>query len=171
MEGIWHKFVDFADRINRIGLILAEIALILLLILVFHEVVARYFLDRPTLYSVELSEYLLIFIAFIPAGWLMREKKHVQMESFIHLMPWRVRNLLDCITSTVVFVFCVILIWQGTKSALIAFQGDYHSSSLLNVPLWITYSIIPIGSFLLAVQVIVRIITAVGKAIGRSERT
>lgn len=159
MRTIWTRFEQAVEKINRIGAVLAEIALMLLLLLVFHEVISRYLLDKPTTYSVELSEYLLIFVAFIAAGWVMLQDKHVRMQSFIGLMPARVRNIFLCITSAVVLLFCGILVWQGTKSAIMAFKGGYHSSSLLNTPMWIPYSIIPLGSFLLALAVIVKIRT------------
>ncbi len=155
MKKMWLFFEQGVERLNRLGVIAAELSLVLLLLLVFHEVVSRYIFDKPTTYSVELSEYLLLFGAFVGAGWVMREDKHVRMHSFTNLLPPRVRQVVSFFMSTIVLCFCTILIWQGTKAALMAFRGGYHSSSLLNVPMWIPYSIIPLGSFLLALQVVV----------------
>ncbi len=143
--------------VSNVGVVLAEIALVVLLILVFHEVVARYVFNHPTLYSVEISEYLLIFIAFMASGWVMKNNGHVRMSSVINLMPPRLKQVADVLTSIIVLCFCAILVWQGIKSSMMAFKGGYHSSSLLNVPLWIPYAIIPVGSLILALQMIVRI--------------
>lgn len=161
MKKIWLLFAQGVDRLNRFGVAAAELSLVLLLLLVFHEVVARYLLDKPTTYSVELSEYLLLFGAFIAAGWVMREDKHVRMQSFLNLLPPRIRQIVSCLMSVVVLCFCSILVWQGTKAALMAFRGGYHSSSLLNVPMWIPYSIIPLGSLLLTLQVVVLLINRI----------
>ena len=158
------------DRLNRLGANLAELSLVLLLLLVFHEVIARYVLDKPTIYSVELSEYLLLFGAFISAGWVMREDKHVRMQSFINLLPPRIQKGIACLTSTVVFAFCGILVWQGSKMALMAYRGGYHSSSLLNVPMWIPYAFIPLGSLLLALQTIVLLINTIADPAGGAEK-
>ncbi len=167
---MWCLLVQGVERLNRFGAVLAELALVLLLLLVFHEVISRYIFDKPTIYSVELSEYLLLFGAFISAGWVMREGKHVRMQSFIHLLPPQAQNILACFTSTLVLGFCGILVWQGTKAALMAFHGGYHSSSLLNVPMWIPYSFIPLGSLLLALQVIVLLVNRiVGPVNGSTE--
>ncbi|MEJ2057675.1 MAG: TRAP transporter small permease [Desulfofustis sp.] len=146
------------ERISRLGAGLAEICLVLLLILVFNEVIARYVLNKPTLYSVEISEYLLLFVAFTAAGWVMQNDRHVRMHSVIKLMPTRVQHVLEVCTSSIVLVFCLILVWEGTRASVMAFTGGYHSSSLLNVPLWLPYAIIPIGSLILALQVLVRIV-------------
>lgn len=157
------KFLNICEWVSRFGGVCAEISLVLLLALVFHEVIARYLMNKPTLYSVELSEYLLIFVAFMAAGWVMQKNRHVRMESVINLMPARFRDILEVISSCIVLCFCVILVWQGVKSSAMAFRGGYHSSSLLNVPLWLPYAIIPTGSFLLGLQVIVRIVEAFGR--------
>ncbi|MEE4164866.1 MAG: TRAP transporter small permease [Desulfocapsaceae bacterium] len=145
------------EQLSRLGAVLAEICLVLLLALVFHEVIARYVLNKPTLYSVELSEYLLIFLAFMAAGRVLQEDKHVRMLSFVNLLPANVRYGFALFTSIIVLGFCAILVWQGTKASVTALKGGYHSSSLLEVPLWIPYAIIPVGSLLLGLQMIVRI--------------
>lgn len=157
MKILWNKLANFFEQLSRMGAVLAEICLVLLLVLVFHEVIARYVLNKPTLYSVELSEYLLIFVAFMAAGWVLQENKHVTMHSVVNLMPVKAKNLLDILTSVIVLCFCIILVWQGAKSSIMAFTGNYHSSSLLNVPLWLPYAIIPTGALLLALQMVVRI--------------
>ena len=46
----------------------AEIGLIGLLLIVIHEVIVRYVFDSPTLYSVELSEYLLVLWCSCPSA-------------------------------------------------------------------------------------------------------
>jgi len=164
MKNLWKSLLINFERLSRLGAVLAEICLVLLLALVFHEVIARYVLNKPTLYSVELSEYLLIFVAFMAAGWVLQEDKHVRMPTFVNLMPAKVRYGFALFTSIVVLCFCAILVWQGAKASIVAFTGGYHSSSLLNVPLFIPYAIIPIGSLILGLQMVVRI----GKIIEQS---
>ena len=157
MKNLWNKLSRMFERLSRLGAVLAEISLILLLALVFHEVIARYVLNKPTLYSVELSEYLLIFVAFMAVGFVMQQDGHVRMPSLINLMPVKVRRIINLLTSTIVLGFCLVLTWHGAKASLMAFKGGYHSSSLLNVPMWIPYAIIPTGALLLVLQIVVQI--------------
>ena len=157
MKKVWNALADALESLSRLGAIVAETALVVLLLLVFHEVIARYVLNKPTLYSVELSEYLLIVVPFLAAGWGLQEDKHVRMQSFTNLMSPRLQFLSGLFTSVIVLLFCLILVWQGGKSSLVALRGGYHSSSLLNFPLWIPYAIIPLGSLLLGLQMLVRI--------------
>lgn len=162
MKKIWKMLSLSIEALCRCGATLAEICLFLLLALVFNEVIARYVLNKPTLYSVELSEYLLIFIAFMAAGWVLQKNGHVRMHSVVNLMPRRMKTVVELLTSIIVLLFCSILVWKGMGASVMAFKGDYHSSSLLNVPLWIPYAIIPLGSLLLGLQVVVKIGTLAG---------
>ncbi len=140
------------QRLTWFSEVLAEIALLGLLGLVFHEVIVRYLFDSPTIYSVEISEYLLVFIAFASVGWVLKEDRHVKMPAVIGLAPEKVRLAADIVTSVLALAFCGVLIWKGGYSAFIAYRGDYHSSSLLDFPLWIAYAVIPFGAFVMAAQ-------------------
>ncbi len=148
--------------------ILAEIALLALLLLVFHEVVVRYIFDSPTQFSVEISEYLLVFVSFMCAGWVLREDRHVRMLALLTIFPKKAQLFLDMVTSILVTIFCVILTWKGGQTVIMAYVGDYHSSSLLDVPLWIPYSFIPLGALVLGLQSIVRIGERVMMLLGKA---
>ncbi len=82
MKNFLNQLFNLFEGLSRLGAVLAEICLVFLLILVFNEVIARYVLNKPTLYSVELSEYLLLFVAFMAAGWVMQNNRHVRMHSW-----------------------------------------------------------------------------------------
>lgn len=161
METKMHKILRvIASSINavtRYAEILSEIGLAFLMIMVFREVVWRYVFKNPSIFSVELSEYILIFITFMSAAWVLKEDRHVNMTALVDHFPEKIRLFLDIITSLIVMVFCLVLIWKGSKTVFMAYSGDYHSSSLVNFPLWISYSIIPLGTLILFLQYMVRI--------------
>lgn len=157
MEKISGLIAKGINRLTWLAEVLAEIALAGLMLLVFHEVIVRYIFNSPTLYSVELSEYLLIFVAFMSIGWVLKKDRHVAVTFVINFLSPKVRSWLDVFTSLLTMVFCGILVWKGGESAITAYTGDYHSSSLMNFPLWIPYSFIPLGALVLGLQYIVRI--------------
>ncbi|MBW2147334.1 MAG: TRAP transporter small permease [Deltaproteobacteria bacterium] len=131
---------------------LAELGLLALLILVFREVVARYFFSSPTIYSVEISEYLLIFITFLCVGWVLKENRHVRMLAIHTRLSKNSQAYMEIFSCLLIMLFCVVLVWEGIESVIVAYRGDYHSSSLLNFPLWISYSFIPYGALVLGLQ-------------------
>ena len=157
MERILRTIASGIERLSWFCEILAEIALMGLLLLVSHEVFVRYVLDRPTIFSVEISEYLLVFISFMSIGWVLREDRHVRMLALVHILPKRVQLGFDIVTSILAIILCGVLTWKGGQTAIMAYVGDYHSSSLVNFPLWIAYSFIPLGALVLGLQFVVRI--------------
>ncbi len=157
------------NRLTWLSEVLGEIALLILMILVFHEVVVRYILDSPTQFSVEISEYLLVFITFMCAGWVLHEDRHVRMVALVDVLPKKAQLVLDVIASIMIIIFCFVLVWKGGRTVIMAYTGGYHSSSLLNVPLWIPYSFIPLGAAVLALQSLVKIGDRLGKLFATAE--
>ena len=144
-------------RLSHFTEILSEIALVILMLMVFREVIWRYLFNSPSVFSVEISEYLLIFMTFMCAGWVLHHDRHVSMTVFTRRLSPRQQVLLDTLPSVITMGLCLVIIWKGIRIVTIAFQGDYRSASLVNFPLWISYSFIPAGMTVLFLQYIVRI--------------
>jgi TRAP-type C4-dicarboxylate transport system permease small subunit len=143
--------------LSRYANILSEIGTVALMILIAREVIWRYILNKPSVFSVEISEYIMIFITFMCAGWVLHKNAHVSMTVLTDRLPVRIRISLDIVTSLLTMGVCSVIIWKGAISAVIAFTGHYRSASLIEFPLWISYSIIPVGMTILFLQYVVRI--------------
>lgn len=150
-----------AERVVWLLEVLAEIALAGLLALVAHEVFARYVLDRPTVFSVEISEYLLVFIAFMSAGWVLRQDQHVRVVFCVQRLPARGRALSEMATALAILIFCAVLVRYGGAMAAVAWSNDSRSSSLVAFPLWIAYGFIPVGAAALGIQALLRLADAI----------
>lgn len=145
-----------ADGFARLLHGLAQVALVALLALVAHEVFVRYVLNAPTQFSVEISEYLLVFISFAPAAWILRRDGHVRVHFLLNLLAPRIRAKVEAAGMVLVVGFACVLVWEGGDMALTAWQGDDRASSLLATPLWIPYSFIPLGGFALAIAALTK---------------
>ncbi len=135
----------------------AEIGLFVLFLIVIHEVVVRYVFNSPTLYSVELSEYLLILVVFMSIARVHKEDRHVAVTFVVDRLPEKMRVGMKIATSLLTMAFLGVLVWKGGKTAITAYTGNYHSSSLLDFPMWAPYALIPLGALLLNLQYIVKI--------------
>ena len=145
------------NAISRAANIIAEVLTVILMLMIAREVVWRYVLNKPSVFSVEISEYIMIFITFMCAGWVLHKNAHVSMTVVTDRLPARFKIMLDTVTSMITMAVCCVIIWKGAVSAMIAFTGNYRSASLIQFPLWISYSFIPLGLTILVLQFIVRI--------------
>lgn len=146
------SLVRAVERITWAFEVIAEIALVALLLLVTHEVFVRYVLNAPTQFSVEISEYLLVLITFLSAAWVLRQDRHVRVLFAIDRMPQRAADTAALLSYALLLTFCVILVWQGAGMTWTALVGGDRSSSLVAFPLWIAYGFIPLGALVLALQ-------------------
>lgn len=150
-------------RLNLLMEILAEIGACLLAVVVIWGVVLTYGFEKSDIFSVELSEYLLIFICFASIAWVLKEDRHVRVEVFIERLSPRNRRVMDLATSILSLGFCLALTWKAFSVMLFNFQRGFRSASLLNFPLWIPYMIITLGAFLLSLQYIALIRELAGR--------
>lgn len=151
-------FNKTVDAINTISITIAEISLVGLLVLIVYSSVARYFFRNPSIYSTEISLYLVLVSTWLAAGFIHQEGRHVSVEFFSNNFGKGLRAFSKFISNASIILFCIVLMWAGFMVAETAFIRGYKSTTMLRFPLWITYSLIPVGGFLLFITAIKRLI-------------
>jgi C4-dicarboxylate transporter DctQ subunit len=144
------KVTKIFDFINGIFLIIAGIMLIFLVLSVSLEVVLRYFFNSPTIWVVEIAEYILVYIPFLVGAWVLKRDGHVRMDLVLNRFSPKNQNLVNAITFFTGAVICLILTWFGLKATL--FYVGYKNPTMLMMPKSIIIAAIFVGSFLLCVQ-------------------
>jgi TRAP-type C4-dicarboxylate transport system permease small subunit len=138
------------ERTIDIAAFLAGVLLIFLMLSVTLEVALRYFWGRPTSWVVEIAGYILLFIPFLVAAWVLKREGHVKMDLVLSRFSMKTQSLVNAITSIVSAIICLVLTWFGAKAALY-FIG-YQTPTVLMLPKSMIIAIIFIGSFLLSIQ-------------------
>ena len=155
------RVMDAVERgINRLSLfgeILAEIAAVVLAVVVITGVTLTYVFKSRDVFSVEVSAYLLVFICFASVAFILREKRHVVVDAVLVYLPPKARLKTELAASVLTLVFCGILTWKAAGVTILNYQRGFRSASLVTLPLWIPYLVITLGAFLLALQCLVQI--------------
>jgi len=115
-------------------------------------VVARYFFGQPMGWVIEISEYIILYITFLVAAWVLREDGHVKMDFVLSRLNPKNRALLYVVTSVISLGICLILSWFATKVTLYQYQVGYFTVTLLELPKFIFTAVIALGSLLLSLQ-------------------
>jgi TRAP-type C4-dicarboxylate transport system permease small subunit len=142
--------------IVRLFLWLAAAALAVLPLITFYDVVMRYVFYAPTIWATEISIYLLMFIVFTTAGALVIEGGHLRVTFWIERLQGRRRAIAEIATTLLVLPYAIILAWYGWIYTERAIRQEMVSPSLLEVPLWIVYGVIPLGGILLIFAVFIK---------------
>ena len=123
-----------------------------MLLIVNYEVVARYVLNRPTPWMLEIVEYALLYIAFLGAAWLLKEDGHIKLDIVLERLNPRVQAWFNIITSIIGAIICLFITWYGVKVTWDLYHSGQYFAAFLKPPKYIIIMIVPAGCFLLFVQ-------------------
>ncbi|MFD2443781.1 TRAP transporter small permease [Bacillus sp. CGMCC 1.16607] len=104
----------------------------------------RYVLNNPLFWAGEVSIFLLIYITFLGGSLGLKYKMQASVTIFTDYLPGNWKKIIDVVGHLFMLVFMAIILFYCFKwisSPNVAFQ----KSSALLLPMWIPYSIIPIG--------------------------
>ena len=140
-----------------------------LFLIVTYAVIARYIFNNPPIWAEEICCYLLIFIVFIPLGGILKGDHNIALDLVIKRVPPEKRPWLEIIDSLVGLFFCLILAWYAARYTIFQYRFNFQSSTLLAVPLWIPYMIVPVGVFLISLQYFVKISKHISSLSGKKQ--
>ena len=143
-----HVFDSTITIMARLG----DVILMFLMLSVCADVILRYFFNRPQAWVAEISEYLLLYITFLGAAWVLKNEGHVVVDVLIAQVSPKTRAVFGVISSVIgAFVFLVVF-WFGTLETLDLFKRGVHNPSVLEFPKAPLVAIIPFGSFFFMIQ-------------------
>lgn len=166
-QSVFHIMTGSRDKLFLAIEKVSEWVLLALGIMIFYDVVMRYLFNSPTIWALELSEYILVFLAFAGAGNLQKKKKHIKMDFFYQKLSTQTRTVIDLIIYLLTAVFSYFLLAKSIQMTLTAYKYSSMSNSLLEVPLCIPYAIVPFGMGLLLIQAIIDVIGSLKKLTGK----
>jgi len=120
-------------------------------VLVFANVVSRYLFNYSMIWVEELTQYQMIWIAYLGAGLALREGRHVAVDLFEESLPPKGRHLLRVFIAILMLVFLAVLAVLGVQIALFTWDQE---TPVLNIPAGVPYLGIPIGAALCAVHLL-----------------
>lgn len=151
MKGL-SQFSAFFDRVLNLMFYIASGISLVIFFSVCTELFMRNFLNRPQIWSVEVTEYSMLYITFLGAAWLLREEGHVSLDVVDVLVKPRTRALLNSATSIIGLIVCLVLLFFGTWSTWIHYEQGLETFSAMELLKWPFLLVIPLGSLLLVIQ-------------------
>jgi C4-dicarboxylate transporter DctQ subunit len=142
----WDKFEE-----TLVGLLALVIGLL--------QVIGRYFDPaRAISYAEEVIVYLVIWAIMIVSSQLVRRDGHVRPDLVLRLLSPRYLRLVEIFNCLVAVVFCAALVWYGWQIVDTSLLIDETSSTDLQFPMWIYYLALPVGSALMLVRYLMRLV-------------
>jgi C4-dicarboxylate transporter DctQ subunit len=145
----WDKIEE--TLVGLLGLIALVIGLL--------QVVGRYIDPAQAIsYAEEVIVYLIIWAIMIVSSQLVRRDGHVRPDLVLRLLPPRWLRIMEIFNCLVAIVFCAALVWYGYEIVDTSLLINETSSTDLQFPMWIYYLALPVGSALMLVRYIMRLV-------------
>jgi TRAP-type C4-dicarboxylate transport system permease small subunit len=142
------------DRLNVSLAFIAGISMLAMTALTTNEVIARYFLNAPTIWSLEITEYLMVVCVYFGMAYATQKGAHVSVPLVYKYLSRQPQRVLDITTSFLMLVFWLVLFWQTSGMAAHYLINHVRSETILAFPLFYPMSIVAVGCLTSCLQAI-----------------
>ena len=116
------------------------------------QITMRGVFNLPLAGAEELAKYFLICLTFVAASYVSAEGGQIRMEEFQVLLPTRPRWILQMVIETGAAAFFAVLF----VASVITVSRNLNSvTPVLEIPFWLFFAPLVLGSFLLLIEALV----------------
>jgi len=150
--------------LSRLLNIFASAVLVAMMLLTVADVCLRYFFNYPILGATELTENMMVCLAFFALAWCARQQGHLRVDLVVSRFSPRMQAVCDSITSMVGLIVVALIAWRSFLEGT-AVRELNIISSLLKIPAFPFYYVVAVGCALLSVVMITQVIQNIHKAV------
>ena len=117
------------EKLSLYLLYIGMAALLLMMLFVNYDILARLFFSAPVAGSTELVSMLLAVVSFFCLALPQFHKRHITITVIVDMLGPKARRVVDAIISLICALFTVIIIWQTFDQG----AGDMESNAISSV--------------------------------------
>ena len=151
---VGERFWAIFDKTITIMMAISAALVLLAALAVTVDVLMRYAFAMTYAGLFEITEYSLLWITFLGTAWIMKNNRHVRVDLVINRLNPRHGAILNAVASIISVLLLMAMTWYTARLTLHDLQTDFTLSGVLRTPKWPLEIIIPIGFFLLLIQLL-----------------
>lgn len=145
------------DRITDACGALAAVLVLGVTALIVVDVILRNVVRAPLGYSVELSEYAMLFLTALTAPWLLKRGEHVRIDLILQRLPHAVGWLCEMVCDLVGLALSALMTYYGVRVAIDSFNAGTKLVKQFTIPEWWILQALPFMFVLLAIGFVLRL--------------
>ncbi len=146
-----------------------NIALLAIMVLVSCDAVLRYAFNSPVAGVLEGVELLLVFAVFASLAKTQADCGHISIGVLTERLGERARAGLRVVTALLAFALFSTMTWATGGLAWRSWQSGEYSAGLIAFPIYPTRIMVTVGCFLLCLQLVSELLTAIRCLTGNRE--
>ena len=131
--------------LEKIEKFVACVAVSIMAVLVFVNVIARYVFGDSLAVSDELSTYLFVLMSFMGTAIAARRKAHLGLSIITDRVSPRARMIINEVMYAISALFCLLIVIFGVQMVISQYQMGQETATM-QWPEWIYGSFVPIGA-------------------------
>ena len=145
--------------IDNLEEIIVIIALTVMTILTFTNVVTRYVFNFSMNFAEEISTYLFVLLSLFGASIALKRGAHLGFTLLADHVPKFVAHIFELISALAGILFSGVIFWYGIQMAVTQFHRGQLSLGV-QIPEWIYGSFVPLGAFFLLIRFVELLVNA-----------
>jgi len=144
--GALDALARFTRAVNRAFTVVGGAIALFIVVLIVQDVVRRYGFNDPTIWALDLSSFLLLYLFFLALAPALQAGTHVNVDMFLGIMPPRLRAWMPVVANAAVLAFGVVFLDKLWEATVEAFEDDALAATAMPVKLKWLYVVGPIGT-------------------------
>jgi TRAP-type transport system small permease protein len=122
--------------------------LVMMVLLLFSQVTTRYIFRGSLLWAGEMAVWLFVWITYLGSVVLYINKKHIIVDIVSNLLPKKINDVLELISSVIVFLFLLVLFYQSIP---VVISYSKQTATSIEVSKRYLFSSLTVSTFLMIV--------------------
>jgi C4-dicarboxylate transporter DctQ subunit len=146
-------------KINKFFVFIACLMYVGTILLINFDLFMRFAFRAPIAGLTEVTEIFLLYMTFLGAAWLYKDDGHVVVDIVLYNLVSKslAKKILILQNHIIVGIISGILVYYGSLTTFDHFMRGAYNPTILETPIALAIAIIPIGSFILLLEVLVKI--------------
>ena len=150
--------MNYYDKIVKYSGYLASALFISIGFIVSYEVIMRYLFNSPTIWVNEVSRFLQIWATYLALTYSFHKQDFIRITVVYDRLNESGKKILDFISFIFIIIFSCFVVYYGWLIAYDSLKVGRTSSTILDVPSFLTELAIPLCFAFLVIRVILEAI-------------
>ncbi|MFZ5945332.1 MAG: TRAP transporter small permease [Bacillota bacterium] len=120
---------------------------------IFAQVLSRFLLNFSLAWTEELGRFTCVWLVYMSASAAIKRSRHIRVELIFLVLKSRAKKLMAIVSDLIWLAFSIWLVKDGIK-VITMLYGHGQTSPAVQVPVWIAYSIVPLGYALMTLRIL-----------------
>ena len=135
----------------------AAIAMAIICLITFANVLVRYFTNESFAFTEEFSVFLMVVLTFVGTSAAFAKNSHIRMSVAVEKLPPRIAHYIEIAVMIAAALLFAMMVWYGIKLVLDDWNFDTTSPGI-GIPQWIYTIWLPLLSSVIVLRILGRIV-------------